>query len=212
MTNPPPRRIVVLLSGAGSIAAALARACDDPEWGARIAAVISDKPDAGGLTWAREAGLPTAVVRPADFPDREAWDAALARTIAGFYPDYVMCAGFMRLLGGHALAVAPGRILNTHPSLLPRFPGAHAVRDALAAGVPETGCTVMVVDEGVDTGPVLAQRRVPVQPGDDEATLHERIKVVERELVVEVVGRLVRQDGTLDGPAYPGDHERDADE
>lgn len=200
---------MILLSGAGSIAASLGLACEDPQFGARVAGVISDRAEAGGLAWARDAGLPTAVVRPADFPDREAWDAALARTIASFDPDVVMCAGFMRLLGRHALASAPGRILNTHPSLLPAFPGAHAVRDALAAGVTETGCTVMVVDEGVDTGPVLAQRRVPVRKDDDEQTLHARIKAVERAVVVEVVGRWVREDGLTGSGATHGGQERD---
>lgn len=178
---------------------ALARACEDPAYGARIAAVISDRADAGGLAIASHAGLPTAVVAPGDFPDRPTWDAALARTVAAFEPDVVVCAGFMRLIGAPLLKAKAGRIVNTHPALLPAFPGAHAVRDALAAGVKVTGCSVMLVDEGVDTGPLLAQAPVEVREDDTETTLHERIKAVERELVVSTIGTMVRDGWTVDG-------------
>ena len=178
---------------------ALAQACEDPAYGARIVAVISDRADAGGLAIATQAGLPTAVVSPHDFPDRATWDEALARTVEMFEPDLVVCAGFMRLIGSPLLSAQAGRIVNTHPALLPSFPGAHGVRDALAAGVKVTGCSVMLVDEGVDTGPLLAQVPVEVREDDTEATLHERIKVVERDLVVTTIGTMVRYGWTVDG-------------
>jgi formyltetrahydrofolate-dependent phosphoribosylglycinamide formyltransferase len=154
-----------------------------------VVAVGSDR-DADGLASATRRGLPTFVVRPADAGDRPAWDRALAAAIAAHDPDLVVSAGFMRIVGPAVLERFEGRLVNTHPALLPAFPGAHAVRDALAAGVPVTGATVHLVDAGVDTGPVLAQREVPVQPGDDEATLHERIKTQERTLLVETVAAL----------------------
>jgi len=192
-------RIVVLISGAGSIMQALASACGDPIFGAGIAAVIADRADAKGLQAAADAGIPTAVVSLSDFPDRATWDVALARAVAAFDPDLVLCAGFMRLLGEPVLRAFPGRIVNTHPALLPAFPGAHAVRDALAGGVKVTGCTVMIVDEGVDTGPILAQRAVDVREDDTESSLHERIKTVERELVVDTIGTMVRSGWTIEG-------------
>lgn len=198
MTN-RPARLVVLISGAGSIMAALASACEDASYGATVAAVIADRPGAAGLATAADAGIPTAIVSPSDFPDRATWDAAIARTAAAFDPDLIVCAGFMRLLGEPVLAAFPGRIVNTHPALLPAFAGAHAVRDALAAGVKVTGCTVMFVDEGVDTGPIVAQRAVEVREDDNEGTLQERIKGVERELVVATIGTMVRSGWTVDG-------------
>src|SRR5690606_24011667 len=167
-------RVVVLVSGGGSNLAALLAAHDDPAYGARVVGVVSDRPDAGGLRVAQEAGVATAVVAPGDFPDRAAWDAGLAQAVRVFDPALVVSAGFMRIVGSAFLASFAGRTLNTHPALLPAFPGAHAVRDALAHGVKVTGCTVHVVDAGVDTGPIVAQRAVEVLPGDDEATLHER--------------------------------------
>jgi phosphoribosylglycinamide formyltransferase-1 len=154
--------------------------------------VLSDRDDIPGLQRARDAGVPTAVVRPADFPDRATWDVAMAKAVSVFSPHLVVMAGFMRILGPDYLVAHGPRTMNTHPALLPAFPGAHAVRDALAYGVKVTGATVMMVDGGVDSGPVLAQRAVPVEPGDDEQTLHERIKMVERGLLVEVVARMVR--------------------
>ncbi|MGY2003878.1 phosphoribosylglycinamide formyltransferase [Blastococcus sp. SYSU DS1024] len=185
--EPPARaRVVVLLSGTGSLCAALLDATDDPAYPAAVVAVGADR-NAPGLEHARRRGLPTFVCALGDHPDRAAWDRALAERIAGFGPDLVVSAGFMRIVGPAVLAEFEGRLINTHPALLPAFPGAHAVRDALAAGVATTGSTVHLVDAGVDTGPVLAQREVPVLPGDDEATLHERIKAVERQLLVETV-------------------------
>jgi len=179
--------------------AALVSACGEASYGATVAAVITDRPDAAGLTIAAAAGIPTAVVAPGDFPDRLTWDAAIARTAAAFEPDLIVCAGFMRLLGAPVLDAFPKKIVNTHPALLPAFPGAKAVRDALAAGVKLTGCTVMLVDEGVDTGPILAQRAVDVREDDSEDTLHERIKAVERELMVATIGTMVRSGWTIDG-------------
>jgi phosphoribosylglycinamide formyltransferase 1 len=192
-------RIVVLVSGAGTNLAALLAAHRDASYGARVVGVVTDNPAAGGLELARGAGVPTAVVAPADFPDRAAWDRGLAEAVAVFAPDLVVSAGFMRILGAAFLDRFPSRILNTHPALLPSFPGAHGVRDALAYGVRVTGCTLHVVDAGVDTGPIVAQVAVPVQDGDDEATLHERIKVAERELLVGWVGRIAREGLTIDG-------------
>jgi len=193
------RRVVVLVSGTGSNLAALLRAHAEPSYGARVVAVVSDTAEAGGLAIARDARIPTAVVAPGDFPDRAAWDAALAEAVAVFSPDLVVSAGFMRILGAHFLKRFGGRTINTHPALLPSFPGCHAVRDALARGVKVTGCTVHLVDAGVDTGPILAQENVPVLPSDTEATLHERIKTVERQLLVSVVHRMATLGWQVDG-------------
>ncbi|SHG83913.1 phosphoribosylglycinamide formyltransferase-1 [Geodermatophilus nigrescens] len=181
---------MVLLSGTGSLCAALLDAADAPGYPAEVVAVGADR-DAAGLGHARRRGLPTFTVPLRAFPDRAAWDAALADAIAAHRPDWVVSAGFMKIVGPAVLARYEGRLVNTHPALLPAFPGAHAVRDALAAGAEVTGSTVHLVDAGVDTGPVLAQREVPVLPGDDEDRLHERIKAVERTLLVETVARLV---------------------
>jgi phosphoribosylglycinamide formyltransferase-1 len=190
VSEPTPRaRIVVLLSGTGSLCAALLDAADDPRYPASVVAVGSDRA-APGLEHARRRGIPTFVCSLPDHPDRAAWDGALAAAIAVHEPDLVVSAGFMKIVGPAVLGQFEGRLVNTHPALLPAFPGAHAVRDALAAGVAVTGSTVHLVDAGVDTGPVLAQREVPVEPGDDEASLHERIKTVERQLLVETVAEL----------------------
>jgi phosphoribosylglycinamide formyltransferase 1 len=183
-------RIAVLLSGTGSLCAALLAATDDPDYPATVVAVGSDR-DAEGLGHARRRGLPTFVCAVSNHPDRAAWDRALAAEIAAAEPDLVVSAGFMKIVGPAVLEAFGGRLINTHPALLPAFPGAHAVRDALAAGATVTGATVHVVDGGVDTGPVLAQREVAVCPADDEARLHERIKDVERELLVQTVAQLV---------------------
>ncbi|QAY70180.1 phosphoribosylglycinamide formyltransferase [Xylanimonas protaetiae] len=191
-------RLVVLASGAGSNLAALLAAHDATAFGARVVGVVTDKPAAGALDLAREAGIASAVVAPADFEDRAAWDRGIAEAVAVFRPDLVVLAGFMRILAPGFLDRFPGRVVNTHPALLPAFPGAHGVRDALAHGVKVTGCTVHVVDAGVDTGPILAQAAVPVLDGDDEATLHERIKVAERALLVETVGRIAREGLRID--------------
>jgi phosphoribosylglycinamide formyltransferase-1 len=192
----PRRRVVVLVSGSGTLLQAL---LDARAAGWSVAGVVSDRADAYGLERARAARVPTAVVQLQDFPDRSGWDAAVARAVGVFSPDLVVLAGFMRILGESFLAVFGGRTVNTHPALLPAFPGPHGVRDALAYGVKITGSTVIIVDAGVDTGPVVAQRAVPVLDGDDETTLHERIKVVERELLVEVVDRLLTAGWRVEG-------------
>ncbi|GAA1714160.1 phosphoribosylglycinamide formyltransferase [Isoptericola hypogeus] len=192
-------RLVVLASGGGSNLAALLSAHDDAGYGARVVGVVSDKPGAGALDLARDAGVASVVVAPADFEDRAAWNVGVAEAVAVFRPDYVVLAGFMRILAPSFVDRFAGRIVNTHPALLPSFPGAHGVRDALAYGVRVTGCTVHVVDNGVDTGPILAQAVVPVADGDDEASLHERIKVAERALLVETVGRIAREGLRVDG-------------
>jgi phosphoribosylglycinamide formyltransferase-1 len=188
--------VVVLLSGTGSLCAALLAAAADPGYPAEIVAVGSDRTGAAGLAHARERGVDTFVQVLGEHPDRAAWDRALAEELTARRPDWVVSAGFMKLLGPAVLGAFAGRLVNTHPALLPAFPGAHAVRDALTAGVDVTGSTVHWVDAGVDTGPVIAQREVPVLPGDDEARLHERIKDVERELLVETVARVVTGLGT----------------
>jgi phosphoribosylaminoimidazolecarboxamide formyltransferase/IMP cyclohydrolase len=208
------KRIVVLVSGHGSNLQALIDAGADPGYGARVVLVISDRPDAFGLERARAAGIPTAVVRLEDQPDRPAFDRAIRDAVAAARPDVVCLAGFMRILGPEFVRAFPDRIVNTHPSLLPAFPGAHAVRDTLAWGVRVTGCTVHLVDELVDHGPVLLQVAVPVEDGDDEQRLHERIKVQEHRLLpaaarLVAFGR-VRLDGRrallLPEPAGPPAH------
>ncbi|GII03460.1 phosphoribosylglycinamide formyltransferase [Planobispora takensis] len=160
-------------------------------------AVGADRDGIEGLDRAERAGVPTFVERVPDHPAREAWDLAIADRIAEYKPDLVVCAGFMKILGEPTLSAFP--VLNTHPALLPSFPGAHGVRDALAHGVRVTGCTVMLADAGVDTGPIIAQEAVRVYDGDDEHTLHERIKAVERGLLVETVGRMAREGWTVTG-------------
>ncbi|MBO1752251.1 phosphoribosylglycinamide formyltransferase [Actinotalea sp. BY-33] len=195
---PSQDRVVVLVSGGGSNLAALLEAHRDPGYGARVVGVVSDRVEAGGLEIARAAGIPTAVVSPKDFDDRPSWDRGMAEAVGVFDPGLVVSAGFMRILGAPVLERFE-RVINTHPALLPAFPGAHGVRDALAYGVTVTGCTVHLVDAGVDTGPIIAQQAVEVLPEDDEATLHERIKVVERALLVDVVGRAARHGIHLDG-------------
>jgi len=189
----------VLASGTGSTLQALLDATSDPSYGARVVAVGVDRDGTPAADKACAAGVPVLVVRPGDLVDRSAWDVALADAVAVHAPDLIVCAGFMRLLGAQVLARFPQRIVNTHPSLLPAFPGRHAVADALAHGVKLAGVTVHLVDEGVDTGPVLAQAAVPVLPGDDEAALRSRIQDVERPLYVDVVGRLARGGWTVEG-------------
>jgi phosphoribosylglycinamide formyltransferase-1 len=184
-------RLVVLASGAGTLLQSLIDASRSGDLAAEVVAVGSDSADAGALARAVDAGIPTFVESLAGHPDRAAWDEALTNRVQACRPDWVVSAGFMRILGASFVDSFPGRILNTHPALLPAFPGAHAVRDALAHGVAVTGCTVHLVDHGVDTGPILAQRAVEVLPGDDEATLHERIKSIERPLLVETLARLI---------------------
>jgi phosphoribosylglycinamide formyltransferase 1 len=194
-----PSRLVVLVSGEGTNLQALIDACRDPGYGAQVAAVGADRGMIGALARAERAGVPTFTLRLADFPGREDWDRALARACAGHAPDLIVLAGFMKLVGRPFLASFAGRCVNTHPALLPSIPGANGVRDALAHGVKVTGCTVFLVDEGVDTGPILAQASVPVADDDDEVTLHERIKVAERALLVATVGRMVREGWSVRG-------------
>jgi phosphoribosylglycinamide formyltransferase-1 len=185
------KRVAVLVSGHGSNLQALLDAAG-PGSGMAVVLVGADRPGAYGLERARRAGIDTAVVRPADHPDRGSFDLALRDLVAAARPDVVCLAGFMRILGPGFVRAFPERILNTHPSLLPAFRGAHAVRDALAYGVKVTGCTVHLVDEEVDHGPVLFQAAVPVEPGDDEGRLHERIKREEHRLLPLAV-RLVAE-------------------
>lgn len=200
MTNrSEDKRLVILISGAGSTMQAVLEAQRDEGYGAVVVGVISDRADARGLDIARSAGIPVEVVALADFADRAAWDAALASRIGAYEPDLVLCAGFMRLLGPACLEAFGGRIVNTHPALLPSYPGAHGVRDALADGAKVTGCTVMLVDAGVDTGPIIAQAAVEVWDDDTESTLHERIKSVERGLVATTVGRMARAGWVVNG-------------
>jgi phosphoribosylglycinamide formyltransferase-1 len=189
-------RLAVLVSGGGTNLQAL---IDAPQDSYDIVSVVADRPDAGGLDRAAAAGIATSVVPPGDYPDRMSWDRALASALAGSDPTWIICAGFMRILGAPVLEAFPMRIVNTHPALLPAFPGAHGVRDALAYGARVTGCTVHLVDAGVDTGPILAQRAVDILDGEDEGSLHERIKVVERELLVDIVTRLCALGCTVDG-------------
>jgi phosphoribosylglycinamide formyltransferase-1 len=191
-------RLVVLVSGAGTNLQALLDACADPAYGARIGAVGADRDGIEGLRRAERAGVPTFVVRLGDFPDRDAWDAALTDAVARYAPDLVVSAGFMKILGKRFLDRFGGRVINTHPALLPAFPGTHGVRDALEYGVKVTGCTAHFVDAGVDTGPIIAQETVPVLDDDDEDSLHERVKAVERPLLVRTVGRLVREGWTIE--------------
>ena len=186
-------RLVVLVSGAGTNLQALIDASSDPAYGADIVAVGADRDGIAGLSRAEAVNVPTFTLKVGDFPARDAWDEALAAACAEYDPDLIVCAGFMKLVGKAFLGRFAGRCLNTHPALLPSFPGMHGVRDALAYGVKVTGCTVFLVDEGVDAGPVLAQAAVTVQDDDDEPTLHERIKVAERGLLVDTVGRMARE-------------------
>jgi phosphoribosylglycinamide formyltransferase-1 len=192
-------RLLVLVSGEGTNLQALIDACRDDGYGAEVVAVGADRDGINGLARAGRAGIDVFTVRLRDFATREEWDAALTQACAGYAPDLVVLAGFMKLVGKSFLAAFGGRCVNTHPALLPSFPGYRGVRDALAHGVKVTGCTVLLVDEGVDAGPIVAQASVPVADDDDEATLHERIKVAERALLVGTVGAMVRDGWSVQG-------------
>ncbi|KMO73989.1 phosphoribosylglycinamide formyltransferase [Mycolicibacterium chubuense] len=192
-----PARLVVLASGTGSLLASLLKAAVG-DYPARVVAVGTDR-DCAALEIAEAASVPTFTVPLRAYPDRAAWDAAITEATAEHTPDLVVSAGFMKIFGPEFLSRFPGRVVNTHPALLPAFPGAHAVADALAYGVRVTGCTVHLVDAGTDTGPIVAQQAVPVLDGDDEATLHERIKVIERELLVDVLAALATRGVTWTG-------------
>ncbi|CAN5549111.1 phosphoribosylglycinamide formyltransferase [soil metagenome] len=179
-------RLVVLISGGGSNLRALLEASDDAAFPARVVAIGADR-DAEGLAHAEEYGIPSFVVPFGSFESREAWGDELLDQLRQWEADLVILSGFMRLLPPRVVEALSPALINTHPAFLPEFPGAHAVRDAVAAGVPETGASVIVVDGGVDTGPILAQQRIPVLPDDTEGRLHDRIKLVERQLLVDVV-------------------------
>ena len=195
-----PTRLAVLISGTGTNLTALLSAIEaDPDFGAEVVVVGSDRPDAGGLSRAEQAGIPTVVTALADHPDRPTWEAELTRRLEEHQPEVVVLAGFMRLLSGAFLSRWPDRVINTHPSLLPAFRGAHAVREALEYGVKLTGSTVHLVDEEVDHGPVIAQRAVEIRDDDTEQRLHERIKEVEHELLPRCVKLLSQGRVVVDG-------------
>jgi phosphoribosylglycinamide formyltransferase 1 len=178
-----PRRLAVLVSGSGSnLQAVLDRASSDPAFGGEVVVVGADRPDAHGLVRAEQAGVPTVVQSLGDHPDRATWEEALRDDLLPYEPDVIVLAGFMRVLSGSFVATWPGRVINTHPSLLPAFRGAHAVREALAFGVKVTGSTVHLVDDQVDHGPIIAQQPVEVRADDTEDSLHDRIKAVEHDL------------------------------
>jgi phosphoribosylglycinamide formyltransferase-1 len=194
-----PARLVVLASGAGTNLQALLDAGADPSYGAGVVAVGADRDGIEALARARRGGVPTFVCPVGDYVDRASWDAALSDAVAAFEPDLVVSAGFLKLVGPSFLARFGGRCVNTHPALSPSFPGMRSVRDALEHGVKLTGATLFVVDDGIDTGPIVAQAAVPVCDGDDERSLHERIKHVERRLLVDTVGRMARDGWTVTG-------------
>jgi phosphoribosylglycinamide formyltransferase-1 len=179
-------RVVVLISGGGSNLRALLEACRDAEYPAHVVAVGADRA-ADGLAHAEEFGIPSFTVPFSSFDSREQWGDELLAAVQQWQPDLVVLSGLMRLLPPRVVAALAPRLINTHPAYLPEFPGAHGVRDALATGAAQTGASVIVVDTGVDTGPILAQERVPVLPDDNEHSLHERIKPVERRLLIDVV-------------------------
>ncbi|MBT7802998.1 MAG: phosphoribosylglycinamide formyltransferase [Microbacteriaceae bacterium] len=183
-------RLVVLISGSGTNLAALLGDLPGSGIDAEVVAVGADG-QAPGLQHANERGIPTCVVSPGEYESRESWGVALGDEVASYAPDWVVLSGFMKLLPPGFVDRFPGRILNTHPAYLPEFPGAHGVRDALAAGASETGASVIIIDDGVDTGDILARERVPIHPGDTSEVLHERIKVVERALLLDVLRTLI---------------------
>jgi phosphoribosylglycinamide formyltransferase-1 len=192
--------VAVLISGAGSNLRALLDAAAEPDYPARIVVVGADR-EADGFAHAEEYGIPSFLVPWVQFATREEWGAELGAQLAVWQPDLVVLSGLMRLLPATLVDEWAPRIINTHPAYLPEFPGAHGVRDALAADASQTGASVIIVDNGVDSGPILAQERVPVLAGDDENSLHERIKPVERRLLIDVVRRIATGDLDLDAVA-----------
>lgn len=189
----------MLVSGAGTNLQALLDACVDPAYGARVVAVGADRDGIEGLARAERAGVPTFVVRLKDHASRDDWDRALTEQVTAHEPDLVVLAGFMKLVGASYLPVLGRRTVNTHPALSPSFPGTRGPQDALEYGVKVTGCTLFVVDDGVDTGAIVAQAAVPVEDDDTVESLHERIKVAERAMLVDTVGRMARHGWTVDG-------------
>lgn len=207
----PPTALAVLVSGRGSNLRALLAAIDDGSCHARVIAVVSDRASAAALELARERGIPSYVVAPRQHADRASWDAALAAQLATIAPDLIVMAGFMRLIGTPLLARFQGKIINVHPSLLPAFPGIDAPAQAIAARVRISGCTVHLVDAGVDSGPVLAQAAVPVVEGDDADTLHLRIQHAEHALLPAVVHAIARGAIQLgEPPSYHGEPRAEA--
>lgn len=192
-------RLAVLVSGSGTNLQALLDACADPAYGAKVVAVGADRDGIVALERAEAAAVPTFVAKVTDYTSRDRWDEALADKVAVFEPDLVVSAGFMKLLGPVFLGRFGGRTINTHPALSPSFPGMHGPADALEYGVKVTGCTLFVIDEGVDTGAIVAQTAVPVEPDDTADVLHERIKVAERAMLVDTVGRMAREGFTVEG-------------
>ena len=192
-----PARLVVLVSGGGTNLQALIDAAASQAYGARVVAVGADRQGIEGLRRAERAGVPTFVVELGAHADRAAWDNALTKAVAEHEPDLVVLAGFMKLVGPIFLERFGGRCVNTHPALSPSFPGMHGPADALAYGVKVTGATLFVVDDGVDTGAIVAQAVVPVEDDDEVGTLHERIKVAERRMLVDAVGRMAREGYTI---------------
>jgi phosphoribosylglycinamide formyltransferase-1 len=191
--------VVVLVSGTGTNLQALLDACTDDAYGVRVVAVGADRSGTFAIERAELAGVPTLVLEVKQFGRRADWDAALTEAVAAYAPGLIVLAGFMKLVGPVFMSRFGGRIMNTHPALSPSFPGMHGPRDALAYGVKVTGCTLFFVDEGIDTGPIVAQAAVPVLETDDESSLHERIKAVERQLLVDTVGTLARDGWTIIG-------------
>jgi len=192
-------RLVVLVSGAGTNLQALIDACADPAYGAQVVAVGADRDDIEGLARADRAGIPTFVKKVSQFSSREHWDRAMATSVAGFEPDLIVLAGFMKLVSDDFLTRFENRVVNTHPALSPSFPGMHGPADALAYAVKVTGATLFIVDGGVDTGPIIAQTVVPVIDDDTVESLHERIKLAERTMLVDTIGLMARDGWELDG-------------
>jgi formyltetrahydrofolate-dependent phosphoribosylglycinamide formyltransferase len=192
-------RLAILASGAGSTLQALLDACADDTFGVTVVAVGADRPGTGALKRADVAGVQTFIVPVEDYPTRVDWDGALTECMASYRPDIVLSAGFLKLVGPQFLQRFGGRFLNSHPALLPAFPGLHAARDALAYGVKVAGCTLFVVDAGIDSGPIVAQAVVPVLDDDDEQALHERIKEAERRVLVDYLARMARDGWTVSG-------------
>lgn len=193
------KKLVVLVSGSGSNLQALIDASRESDYGAEVVAVGADRDGTYGLKRAEDAGIPTFVRKVRDFDTREQWDAALTETVAGYEPDLVVSAGFLKLCGPRFLEAFPGRYINTHNSLLPAFPGMNGPGEALKAGVKLAGATLFICDSGVDTGPIIAQTAVPVADDDTVETLTERIKEAERAQLVEAVGRMMRNGWTVEG-------------